>query len=359
MPRRRRRRRRSSLGGFAQQIAAETQLRYGPEQDALASLLGEARRTARQRRSAVEAGTRGLQQAIGQQETLAGRAAAAHASANAALAARARGVVGGLSNAADPYKSIIESEVLGSSTRQAEGASRYAGDLAAQRAGAARYQASQLEQTNRDLAENTRAIGEKLTSLGKEQGTYASARLGELLQGRRERSAELRKIRLQQRGELNKALKLADVGQENAIALESLKAANERANTRLQGRIDAKKPGEKKVPRKGLGSLTQDQENKLVSRIQNAHTTARKLWNGGKGSTIPKKDGGSYKIKKGDWQHIRRLLAEKYDDDTANSAVDLLIRGHLSRANVNRLHSRGLHIPSRWRPRKRSKPRRR
>jgi hypothetical protein len=207
---------------------------------------------------------------------------------------------------------------------------------------------------------NRRAsIGEQYTALQGEKGQYKQSQIESLKAaaeklGLAEQSLGLSGARVQTtiRGQ-NVTKRGQTLSHKDRVAKDRAaqeKDAYQRAHGLGPYKPAAAKGKSGKVPRHGLGSLTQGQENTYVDQINQAKEWVNRLRNSAHmkdhdvysilrtGGTLTDKNGQKTTVPKfGDW---------------VNPAFDLVVHGHLSGPNVKALHDKGLHVPAPWRPKK-------
>lgn len=198
---------------------------------------------------------------------------------------------------------------------------------------------------------DSRKVFDSLSELQGRRGAFIETSLADLTEKQRQRAVEEENLALDRdKFEADVAAGRAQRGIDRATLAET-KRAN-RADER-QARRDArdKRRGVGGKPSRGLGSLTPEQEGTHVDKIEEARNWANQLRKAGKSEEEVRralKNGVDQETSSG-----AKIKIPAYSDLHTNAALDLSYNGHLTRPNVRRLHSRGVHIPGRWRRKKR------
>lgn len=345
-----RRRRGSSLTRQAQNLST---LRFGPELGALAQLLGEAKLQRSQAISGAKGGARmmtqalqGLRPQIDQTYQTAGtQRGIAQQEADAAFAGLSGPVVEAIkAGRAREAALAAESASRAQSAAQTEVGQRigsaHAGAIGERRLAEQRYR------------QDVGKIGERLTGLKREQGAFLESTLQDLTEKQRQAALDEAKFDL----ELDKFQQDID----EAELLESERAFRRRATRRTSEEVarhnramERKGGGRGGKPTKGLGSLTAEQEGAHVDQIESAANWARQLRAAG---LTPQQI--RQRLLKGVDQTApsgKKIKIPAYKPMHVNVALDLAYHKRATKPNVRRLHSRGVHVPGRWRGKKRAK----
>lgn len=280
----------------------EADLRFAPDEIALRSVMGEARRTARLRSRQADAAARGLRQAVRERARAVEKAYDYTDAVGSQAAAAAAAALEGVSQAADPYRAILAGELAAGRQRAAEARAAARGEIGKIRTSIARERSSRLEQIGRDLQEAVRQVAA-------EQGNIAA-----------------------ERAKLEGQMSLQRLKGRQDVRAERLKGRQTLQLQRLKGRQTKTKGGKK--TNRFTALQRRDARESLAGAITDARTGVR--------SALKK----NYRLTVG--QVAGQLRANGgYKPTIALAAAQLAVRGEINPKTRRRLKSRfGISAPS-------------
>jgi hypothetical protein len=344
-------------GDLIRQAQNEATLRFGPQRFALKELIAQALQARDMALHAAAGAERGIQASIA-----AARGETARTYAQAAQTTTGtRGLVdqtlANLGAGATPFAAAIARERGGATDRLTEGKANTLQELTQRRleASSGRAFATQhaTDQFNQDLGKVQRGYQE----VASEQGAFVQGRTGEL----RKEAAD-RKFQ-RDLAELTQASKTSGRGSRRAPRSAGRTSATPTGRRRSAAQGAARKRRRRRPPpnrpRSGVGSLTQGEENDVkdsITKVVSIITNPPAFEDPPKGAKPGAK--GPRLTHQRMLQHLRNgtnPLGEPQPDDIIQIAYDLRDNGGvLSSKGIRLVHSRGMHVPKEWLPKKRS-----
>lgn len=335
-----------SLKDFINQASAETKVRYGPELSALKQLLMSAEGDYSAARSAAAGSSAGIQQAVKQAVPF---VTAAYDQAGTLVPdanTLVRQDLAGLGAAADPYKAAASTEAGAALARLGAARAAAVGDLGARAVRAADTANYMREKALGDLQSTKGQIGSRLTDLAQEEGSFAQGRVAGLTNDANKLKAEADKLKSQQdfqagqnaasRGVTKRGQDLSH--QDRQAAAAARKAAKD-AKNKKDKQIKWATPQQHGALQDQIGALG-GQISQMQSDGDARSQIAHDLLNGVPARTIPKGtvDPSTGKPLPADL-HVPAV--PKAPSQLALSvALDLAFDKHVSRRNVQQLHTR-------------------
>jgi hypothetical protein len=341
-------------GPLTAQAQNEALVRYGPQRFALRELLQQALTTRDMHLRAAAGAERGIQAAIA-----AARGQTARTYADAAQTTTGtRGLVdealAKLGPGASPFAAAIARERGGATDRLTEGQANTLQDLTQRRLEAASGRAYETQAATQQFGQDVGKVQRSYQELAAEQGAFTQGRVGELKKEQADRqfqrdlaeftqSEQDKRARGQQRTtrrgqDLSHADRQAAIEQRRAAARNKKKTAANR-------------------PRTGVGSLTQGEENSIkddINSVVSVITNPPAFEDPPKGAKPGAK--GPRLTHQRMLQHLRtgtNPLGKPIPADIIEIAYQLRDNnGVLSPTGVKLLHSRGMHVPKEWLPKK-------
>lgn len=345
-------------GDLIRQAQNEATLRFGPQRFALKELIAQALQARDMALHAAAGAERGIQASIA-----AARGETARTYAQAAQTTTGtRGLVdqtlANLGAGASPFAAAIARERGGATDRLTEGKANTLQELTQRRleASSGRAFATQhaTDQFNQDLGKVQRGYQE----VASEQGAFVQGRTGELRKEAADRAFQ-RDLAEYTQGQQNKRTRTAARTQRRGqdLSHSDRQAAIDQRRAAARAR-DRKKTAADR-PRTGVGSLTQGEENDVkdsITQVVSVITNPPPFEDPPKGAQPGAK--GPKLTHQRMLQHLRNgtnPLGKPVPDDLIQIAYDLRDNGGvLSAKGIRLVHSRGMHVPKEWLPKKRS-----
>lgn len=311
---------------FADQVANESEIRYGGQEAALESLLGQT--------------TRGFERQSGAQD------------------AAARSLLGSLASASSDLNRVYSDAGLTPSLLSQIGNSptgqRLAGELARGQAGIQQQQlgaqagrAYQTQHLGDEYREDTGKINDSLLALTKEKGLFAQSALSQLITGDRATRHDANEAARKQAAADAEAVLDRQASRDNSLISQGLLPD---ASGTLQplpgGKADPNAPGNQPKPKSPW--LDKGGQSSARSSISKAFAQAKRLMTEGRTRAeaaqilTEGRPGQQVVDRKGNKVNIPGVPS--YEELYASVALDLAFDKHLSQRNVQELHGQGIKV---------------
>lgn len=337
-------------GPLTRQAQNEALVRFGPQRFALRELIAQLVATRDQGIRAARGSAAGMTAAINAARGETGKVydtAEQSAKGSQAMVSEA---LAGLGAAASPFAAAIAREQGGAQTRMAESEANSLQELTKRNLEAQAGREFAVRNVLNTFSGGLDKVHRSYEELAREEGAFTQGRVGELKKEAADRAfqrdlAEFTQSQQNKRTRMN--VRTQRRGQD--IAHEDRQAAAKRGEKRTAANR----------PRSGVGSLTQGEENKIkdtVTQVLSIITDPPKFEDPPKGSEPGAK---GPKLTRGRLlAHLRNgtnPLKKPIPDDIIQIAFELRDNnGVLSPKGVKLLHSRGMHVPREWLPKKRT-----
>jgi hypothetical protein len=332
----------------------QAKIRFGGELSALAQMLSDAQM---QRSSTIQNARGGASSLVQTLEELRPKVGQAYGQAEASRAQASQEADSALAGLAGPQADAIRAararERASASEQLAGAQAATLTDVGNRQVSARAGGESERRQAEAAYRQDSSKIFGSLAGLQDRRGAFIETTLSDLTEKQRARAVQQENLALD-RNQFEHTVSQDTVENRRADqTLAETKRANRaderqaRRNARDKRRNGGSGSGK---PSRGLGALTPEQEGAHVDKIGTARKWAQKLRQDGN-SERDIRDTLSKGAKVTDDQG-QTITIPAYSDLHLNAALDLVYHKHLTRPNVRRLHSRGIHIPGAWRRRK-------